>query len=97
MATQGLHGVCAALRAGAVETLIIGDVGDATVVAGADLSTIAPNANVLSELGTAPDQTLRADEALPLAAIRTGATLVRTDERITPDDGVAAVLRYAMP
>ncbi|MGB7356588.1 MAG: hypothetical protein WA944_00590 [Mycobacterium sp.] len=97
LATQGLHGVCAALRAGAVETLIIGDVGDATVVAGDDLSTIAPNANVLSELGAPPDQTLRADEALPLAGIRTGATLVRTDERITPDDGVAAVLRYAMP
>ncbi|KUI35045.1 hypothetical protein [Mycobacterium sp. GA-2829] len=97
LATQGLHGVCAALRAGAVETLIIGDVGDATVVAGDDLLTVAPNANVLSELGTAPAQTLRADEALPLAAVRTGAALVRTDERIDPDDGIAAVLRYALP
>ncbi|BCI53371.1 hypothetical protein NIIDNTM18_26490 [Mycolicibacterium litorale] len=97
LATQGLDGVCAALRAGAVETLIIGDIGDATVVAGEDLLTVAPNANVLSELGTAPDQTLRADEALPLAAIRTGAALIRTDERIDPDDGIAAVLRYALP
>ncbi|MGE2717041.1 hypothetical protein ACQI4L_23540 [Mycolicibacterium litorale] len=97
LATQGLHGVCAALRAGAVETLIIGDVGDATVVAGEDLMTVAPNENVLSELGAAPSQTLRADEALPMAAIRTGAALIRTDERIDPDDGIAAVLRYALP
>lgn len=97
MATEGLHGVTAALRAGAVETLIIGDVGDATVVAGDDLTTIAPNADVLSELGTAPGQTLRADEALPMAAITTGAALIRTDERIDPADGVAAILRYALP
>lgn len=97
MATEGLGGVTAALRAGAVETLIIGDVGDATVVAGDDLATIAPNADVLSELGAAPSQTLRADEALPMAAIVTGAALIRTDERIAPADGVAAVLRYALP
>jgi hypothetical protein len=97
LATQGLDGVCAALRAGAVETLIIGDIGDTTVVAGDDLLTVAPNEKVLSELGTAPTQTLRADEALPLAAIRTGAALIRTDERITPDGGIAAVLRYALP
>ena len=96
LATEGLDGVTAALRAGAVETLIIGEVGDATVVAGEDLSTVAPNANVLSELGTAPAQTLRADEALPMAAIATGAELIRTDERIEPADGVAAILRYAL-
>ncbi|MEV3905707.1 hypothetical protein AB0K11_25590 [Mycobacterium sp. NPDC050551] len=97
LAVEGLAAVCAALRAGAVETLIIGDLGDATVVAGEELLTVAPNENVLSELGTAPTQTLRADEALPMAAISTAAALVRTDERITPDDGVAAVLRYPLP
>jgi hypothetical protein len=96
LATQGLHGVTAALRAGAVETLIIGDIGDATVVAGDDLTTVAPNENVLSELGMAPTQVLRADEALPLLAVSTGASLVRTDERIAPTDGVGAVLRYAL-
>lgn len=96
LATEGLDGVTAALRAGAVETLIIGDVGDATVVAGEDLSTVAPNPNVLSELGAAPTQTLRADEALPMAAIATGAELIRTDERIAPADGIAAILRYAL-
>jgi hypothetical protein len=96
LATEGLPGVTAALRAGAVETLIIGDIGDATVVAGDDLATIAPNENVLSELGTAPTHVLRADEALPMAAVSTGAALIRTDERIAPADGVGAVLRFAL-
>ena len=79
--------MCAALRDGAVETLIIGDIGDATVVLGDEVTTIAPNEDVLSELGH--------DPALPMAAIAIDANLVRTDERIAPADGVAAVLRYA--
>lgn len=97
LATEGLDGVTAALRAGAAETLIIGELGDATVVADDDFAVIAPNPNVLSELGAAPTQTLRADEALPMVAIATDASLVRTDERIAPKDGIAAVLRYALP
>ncbi len=60
---------CAALREGAVETLIIGDLGDETVVASDDLMTMAPNADVLSEHGAAPRRTLRADETLPFVAI----------------------------
>lgn len=96
LATEGLAGVTAALRAGAVETLIIGDLGDATVVADDELATIAPNPNVLSELGAAPTQVLRADEALPMVAITTGANLVRIDERIAPADGIAAILRYSL-
>jgi peptide chain release factor subunit 1 len=95
LAAEGLDGVCSALRQGAVETLIIGDIGDATVVADEGLTTVAPNENVLSEQGAAPDKTLRADEALPMFAVSIGASLVRTDERIAPADGVAAVLRYA--
>jgi hypothetical protein len=95
MAAEGVPNVCAALRAGAVETLIIGDIGDATVLAGDDLAaTVAPNADVLSELGSPPTQTLRADEALPLVAVSIGAALVCTDERITPAEGIGAVLRY---
>lgn len=97
LAVQGLHSVTAALRAGAVETLIIGELGDETVVAGDDITMVAPNENVLSELGTAPTRTLRADEALPMMAIATDASLVRTDERIAPTDGIAAVLRYPLP
>ena len=38
---------------------------------------------------------VRADEALPFAAITVGASLVRVDDGITPVDGIAALLRYA--
>lgn len=95
LAAEGLGAVCSALRQGAVETLIIGDLEEATVVADEELTTIAPNADVLSEQGAAPAKTLRADEALPFFAVSVGAALVRTDERIAPADGVGAVLRYA--
>ncbi|MCV7402854.1 hypothetical protein H7K24_22235 [Mycobacterium fragae] len=95
LAAEGLGPVCSGLRQGAVETLIIGDIGEQTVVADEDLTTVAPNAEVLSEQGAAPARTLRADEALPLLAVSVGASLVRTDERIAPADGIGAVLRYA--
>lgn len=99
LAVEGLTSVCGALRNGEVETLILAEIGDAVVVDGGEesggLTTVAPTAENLSELGLAPQRTLRADEALPMAAIMTGAELVRIDERIAPRDGVAAVLRYA--
>lgn len=95
LAVEGLADVTAALRDGAVDTLIIGDVEDATVVADADLALIATDADTLSDLGAAAEHTLRADEALPIKAVATDAALVRTDERINPADGVGAVLRYA--
>jgi peptide chain release factor subunit 1 len=93
LAAEGLGAVCSALREGSVATLILGEIDDATVVADESVTTVAPTADVLSEQGTAPAKTLRADEALPLMAISVGASVVRTDERITPADGVAAVLR----
>jgi hypothetical protein len=96
LATEGLAGVTAALRGGAVETLIIGDIGDATVVAGDDLATVSPSAEVLSQFGDAPSQVLRADEALPMVAVATGAALMPAAESITPADGVGAILRYAV-
>jgi hypothetical protein len=95
LAAEGLGPVCSGLRQGAVETLIIGDIGEETVVADDELTTIAPNADVLSEQGAAAARTLRADEALPMFAVSVGASLVRTDERLAPSDGVGAVLRYA--
>jgi hypothetical protein len=95
LAVEGLADVTAALRDGAVDTLIIGDIGDVTVVADTDLAMIAADADALSDLGGAPERTLRADEALPLLAVATDAALVRTDERLNPADGIGAVLRYA--
>ena len=95
LAAEGLGPVCSGLRQGAVDTLIIGELGEETVVADEELTTLAPNADVLSEQGAAAARTLRADEALPMFAVSVGASLVRTDERITPADGIGAVLRYA--
>lgn len=96
LSVEGLADVTAALRDGAVDTLIIGDLGETTVVADHDqLALLGPDVRTVSDLGGAPDRVLRADEALPLLAVAIGAALVRTDERLTPADGVAAVLRYA--
>jgi hypothetical protein len=94
LAAEGLAAVCAALRDGDVDTLIVGELGDATVVTGAALTTITPDADVLSELGEPVERVARADEALPFAAITVGASLVRADSRIAPADGIGALLRY---
>ncbi|MGH3675632.1 MAG: hypothetical protein ACRDU5_07825 [Mycobacterium sp.] len=94
LATEGLAGVTAALRAAAVDTLIIGDMGDVTVVAGDELATVSPNADVLSQLGEPPTQVLRADEALPMVAVSIGAKLVPAEDRVTPTEGVGALLRF---
>ncbi|MEE4025685.1 hypothetical protein V1Y59_21555 [Gordonia sp. PKS22-38] len=95
LGVEGLTSVCGALRNGEVDTLLVGDLGDATVVVGDDLMAMAPTPENLSELGASPADVLRADEALPLIALRTDSDLVRLDERLAPKDGVAALLRYA--
>lgn len=95
LAAEGVAAVCAALRGGDVDTLIIGGLGDTTVVTGAARTTVAPDADALSELGEPVARVVRADEALPFAAIAVDASLVRADDRLTPADGVGALLRYA--
>ncbi len=95
LAVKGLEAVCAALRDGAVDTLIIGDLGGITVVAGEDRTLIAPNADVLSELGEAARHVAPADEALPFAALATDAWVVRLPGDTALGDGAAALLRYA--
>jgi peptide subunit release factor 1 (eRF1) len=94
LAAEGLAAVCAALRDGDVDTLIVGELGDATVVTGKALTTVAPDADVLSELGEPVERVARADEALPFTAIAVGASLARADDRIAPADGIGALLRY---
>ena len=94
LAAEGLDAVCSALRQDNVDTLIIGDIRDATVVADEGLTAVAPNPAVLSAHGAPPAKTLRADEALPLLAISLGASVIHTDERLAPADGIAAVLRH---
>lgn len=94
LAAEGLAAVCAALRAGDVDTLIVGDLGDATVVTARALTLIAPDADALSELGEPVARVARADEALPFTAVAVDGNVVRADRRIAPTDGVGAVLRY---
>ncbi|OBH50845.1 hypothetical protein A5682_22105 [Mycobacterium mantenii] len=94
LAAEGLAAVCEALRDGDVDTLIVGDLDDITVVSGEALSTIAPDADALSELGEPVERIARADEALPFAAIAGRAALVRAGDGIAPVDGIAALLRY---
>jgi len=93
LAAEGLAPVCAALREGDVDTLILGDLKGATVITGKGRTTVAPDSDVLSELGEAVSRVVPADEALPFAAIATGAALVRVHGDIAAD-GVAALLRY---
>jgi peptide chain release factor subunit 1 len=95
LAVEGLGAVCVALRQGTIDTMIIGNIDKATVVADGAMTTAAPTADALSELGAAPAKTVWADEALPLLAISGGASVVHTDERIAPADGIGAVLRSA--
>lgn len=96
LAVEGLADVTAALRDGAVDTLIIADLGETTVVADHDqLMMCGPDTATVSTLGGSPDRVLPADEALPLLAVATGAALVCADDRLTPADGIGAVLRYA--
>jgi peptide chain release factor subunit 1 len=95
LAVEGLGEVTAALRDGAVDTLIIGDLGAATVIADHDQLLLGTDAAAVSALGGSPDRVLPADEALPLLAVATGAALVPAEAARTLTDGVAAVLRYA--
>ncbi|MGE5696070.1 MAG: hypothetical protein ACM4D3_12790, partial [Candidatus Sericytochromatia bacterium] len=95
LAAEGLAAVCAALRAGNVDTLIVGALGDATVVTGEAVTTVASDVDALSELGEAPYRVVRADEALPFVAISVGASLVSVGDRVAPKDGIGALLRYS--
>jgi hypothetical protein len=93
LAAEGIREVCVALRYGDVDTLVVGDLADATVVVGKDLTMVAADADMLSEIGEAPQRVARADEALPFAAMSVGAALVRARD-VDIADGVAALLRY---
>ncbi|WP_071286095.1 hypothetical protein [Mycolicibacterium llatzerense] len=93
-AAHGLAAVCAALRDGNVETLLIGDVGSATVVLGDDPTTVATDADTLSDLGQAPSAVIRADEALPFAAIAARSAIAYADDDLDLTDGIGALLRH---
>jgi peptide chain release factor subunit 1 len=95
VAVDGLTAVCAGLREDAVATLIVGDLANETVLAGDAPTMVATDADALSAFGVPPTRTLRADEAIPYAAIAGGANLVCADDSLNARDGVAALLRHA--
>lgn len=94
LAVEGVAAVCGALRDGNVATLLVGDLADLTVLTGASRTTVAPDAVVLSELGEPPCRVVRADEALPFAAVAVGAVIVQAAPELGLTDGIGAVRRY---
>lgn len=93
-AVDGLREVCAALRDGNVETLLIGELGAAAVLLGTGPTTVATDADTLSDLGQAPSAVVRADEALPFAAIAGRSAIEYAGDDLTLTDGVGALLRH---
>jgi hypothetical protein len=94
VAVEGLGAVCRALRDRCVDTLLVGEMGTATVLSGADRTTLGTDADFLSEIGQAPHSVVLADEALPFVALATGATVIRARGDLGLEDGVGALLRY---
>lgn len=93
-AVDGLAGVCKALRENAVAALLLGDLGDATVLGAGAVTLLTTDVDELAAFGEPVARTLRADEALPFAALASGADLVPVGRGLRIRDGVAALLRY---
>lgn len=80
-----------------MSTLLLGGLGDEIVLAGDNPTLVATDADALSRYGAPPTRTLRADEAVPFAAIARGAKLIPIRNGLDVLDGVAALLRYPVP
>lgn len=98
-AVQGLADTAAALRAGTAATVVISDpvIGDAALWTSADPRSVALTEAELRASGAAGAEPARADEALPAAAVSTGADLLSATqvrgEPVALTDGVGAQLR----
>jgi hypothetical protein len=105
LAVHGVEPVLAALRANAVETLLLdGDVTRDGSVWISDVPTaVATNAGPLRQMGAEPGEQVPVDDALVRAAAASGAAFTplgggRTGLVGRPvDDGVAAILRFPLP
>lgn len=97
LAVTGLGATAEALRMANVDRLLIDPdrLGDRTVQVGADRAQVVagPDGPASWTAGTAPHQTCRADEALPVAALLMGAEVTTVSGGLPSEDGVAALVR----
>lgn len=99
LAVRGLRDTTAALRESNVEVLLVDAraVADATVWTGTDPTTIGVDRADLHRLGVSERLHARADEALPAAALASGADLLAAadgEESLELPHGVGALLRH---
>lgn len=96
LALQGVGRACEALAEANVDTLLLDaeGLGDRTVWVGSNPMLLSTQAEVLASLGEDSPREVRADEALPLAAIAGGADLVSAGHRLDLDGGVGMILRH---
>jgi hypothetical protein len=99
-AADGLAATVAALRMGQVDTLILTDArtGDGELFFGPDPTHLALTAQELLDLGVEQPWSAIADEVLVRAALGTGAEVrfVTGGVEQAPNEGVGAILRYAV-
>jgi hypothetical protein len=94
LAVSGLEAVTAALAEANVATLLVGSPGDTSVFAGPEPAQVAVGKAGLQALGVSDPEQRRADEAIPFAAVATGAAVVVLDERLDLWEGFGALLRH---
>lgn len=94
LAVSGLEAVTTALAEANVATLLVGSPGDTAVFAGPEPAQVAVGKAGLQALGVAEPEQRRADEAIPFAAVATGAEVVVLDERLDLWEGFGALLRH---
>ncbi|VVJ25042.1 Uncharacterised protein [Amycolatopsis camponoti] len=95
LAVSGLEAVTTALAEANVATLLVGSPGATSVFAGPEPTQVAVGKAGLQALGVADPEQRRADEAIPFAAVATGAEVVVLDERLDLWEGFGALLRHS--
>ncbi|MGW4528934.1 Rv2629 family ribosome hibernation factor [Amycolatopsis sp. NPDC004378] len=95
LAVSGLEAVATALNEANVATLLVGSPGDTSVFTGPEPAQVAVGKAGLQALGVPEPEEHRADEAIPFAAVATGADVVVLDERLELWEGFGALLRHA--
>lgn len=95
LAVSGLEAVTTALAEANVATLLVGSPGDLSVFTGPEAAQVAVGKAGLQALGVTDPAQRRADEAIPYAAVATGADVVVLDERLELWEGFGALLRHS--